>query len=165
MEMNHLNRSYGLKVMAKTSRTMHNRSECDPQPMGATRSQDLTRDKGRKLFPLSATRSQWERPVLKLVERTRLRDLAGELPPKIPERPALIRCGPFPANERSRSLFTTDLLGCDPHSSGATRSQTCRSQTLLSYKYMILSPSRQISSAPNYPISARHHISLHFHHP
>ena len=64
--------------------------------MGATRSQVWTARKEWKLFHLSATRTQWERPVPKLVEMTRTLDLAGELPPKSPSatrthpmRPAL----------------------------------------------------------------------------
>ena len=64
--------------------------------LGATRSQVWTANKEWKLFPLSATRTQWERPVLKLVERTRRLDLAGKLPPTRPRttRTHLLRSVP-----------------------------------------------------------------------
>ena len=68
----------------KRSKTRLELSGCDPFPMGATRSQVWTAKKKGQLLPLSATRTQWERPVLRLVERTRRLDLAGKLAPTRP---------------------------------------------------------------------------------
>ena len=113
--------------------------ECDPHSVGTTRSQVGRKDASTGFSGTIAAKKSRNDPHSSTAARSQQMN------------------GPD-------LYFTTDILDCDPHPMGATRSQICRSQTLLFYKYMIPVFSRQISSALFHFCSPDRSLLLHFHH-